>query len=226
VIDGVAFVPASPVLIPEVAQGAAHELDDLRAACRTAIRAASNGAERIVLVGAGPSPRTYGPGARGSLAGFGVDLTVQLGTGEAGPVQLPPSLTVGAWLVRDALADPPPVTAHAFPGEPVFPRSFDPDPAGKAALVVVGDGSARRSTTAPGYFDPRAEGFDAAVAGALRDGRAADLAVDAASAEELLIGGATVWAAIAGELGSRAWDARLLYDAAPYGVGYFVAVWT
>ena len=27
-------------------------------------------------------------------------------------------------------------------------------------------------------------------------------------------------------LDGRAWDAELLYDAAPYGVGYFVAAWT
>ena len=58
------------------------------------------------------------------------------------------------------------------------------------ALLAMGDGSARRSTSAPGYLDERAVPFDAAVEQAVRDGDLAALAgVDPALARELMATG-------------------------------------
>lgn len=223
-IVGVAFVPATPLLVPEVAQGAASELDDLRAACRTAIKRACAEAERVVIVGEGPQLHAYGSDCRGTLAGYGVPFEISLGRDGTGPPELPPALTVGAWLVHDALAaDVPPICALSTDG-----ASFGADrmpPVDKAALVVVGDGSARRSTAAPGYLDPRADPFDAAVADVLRTGDAHALRVDAELARHLLAAGAPAWAAAA-RLVTGSYDAQLLYDDAPCGVGYFVAAWT
>jgi hypothetical protein len=96
----------------------------------------------------------------------------------------------------------------------------------EVALLVMGDGSARRSTTAPGYFDERAADFDADVAAALASGNADCLAIDDWLAGQLLAAGAPAWNAAGRLLRGRSFDAELLYDAAPYGVGYFVAVWT
>src|SRR2546425_247542 len=102
-IRAVAFCPHPPVLIPEVAQGAAHELDDLRAACREAINRIAAPGRQLVVVGRGATSRSYAASARGTLAGFGVPLEIPLGSDEPGPVELPLSLTIAAWLLRDAL---------------------------------------------------------------------------------------------------------------------------
>jgi hypothetical protein len=94
------------------------------------------------------------------------------------------------------------------------------------ALLVMGDGSARRSTSAPGYLDERAADFDADVAAALAGGRGDALTVDGWLAEQLLAAGAPAWNAAGRLLRGRTFAADLLYADAPYGVGYFVAVWT
>lgn len=222
-ITGVAFCPGPPVLVPEVAQGAAAELDDLRTVCRDAIRRAARPGVQVVVVGAGESSVRHASSARGSLAGFGVDLVVPLGSDAPGPVELPPALTVGAWLLRDALGPGSGAIGWSVAAEPDL--VFDPDDR-PTALVVMGDGSARRSLKAPGHLDDRAAAFDATIAAILGDGDAASLAgVDLALARELLVEGAPAWHAAAGRLEGE-WDAELLYDAAPYGVGYFVATWT
>jgi hypothetical protein len=89
----------------------------------------------------------------------------------------------------------------------------------------MGGGSARRSESSPGYVDPRAIGFDDAVAQALRTGDAeALLALEPALASELWAAGRASWQVLAGAAGSDV-DADLLYADAPYGVGYFVATW-
>lgn len=225
-IRAVVFCPHPPVLVPEVAQGAAGELADLRAACRTAIRRVATPGTDILVIGAGPAWRRHAATARGSLAPYGVGLEIALGSDEPGPVELPLSLTVGAWLLRDALG--PNCGAWGWSVgpedrlEPLAPTEDDRP----RALVVMGDGSARRSTAAPGYLDDRAARYDAAVATALRAGEPDMLHVDLPLADELLVAGARTWDAAAWELEGPFWDAELLYDDAPYGVGYFVATWT
>jgi hypothetical protein len=235
-ITGIAFCPHPPVLVPELAQGAAAELAAVRTACRTAIRriAAPDPRRperpRLVLLGAGPTSARHEPTARGSFAGFGVALEVPLGSDDPGPVELPLSLTVGAWLVRDALG----------PASAALGCSIGPDARGatellgqvtdldSVGLVVMGDGSARRSPKAPGYFDERAEPFDAEVAAALASGEGGRLHVDVDLGDELLASGSRVWDAAASVLDAEPPfdNAELLYAEAPYGVGYFVAVWT
>ncbi|HZY77122.1 MAG TPA: hypothetical protein VFE40_12450 [Jatrophihabitantaceae bacterium] len=230
-ITGVAFCPQPPLLVPEVASGAAAELDALRDACRAAISAVAAG-RQLVLLGAGPRSQAHSPLARGTLAGFGVPGEIHLGAPTCGgDLELPPALTVGAWLVRDALG--PRSGARGFSVGPDFAAS----PAAvelltlaettDVALLVLGDGSARRSTTAPGYLDERAAGFDASVADALRSGEGRRLEkLDGELAGELLAAGVPAWHATAAVLPEQIYSARLSYDQAPYGVGYFVATWT
>jgi hypothetical protein len=230
VISGVAFCPHPPLLVPEVAAGAAHELDGLRAACRAAITTVCDG-RLPVLLGPGPRSLAHSPLARGTLAGFGVPGEVHLGAPTCGGgLELPPALTVGAWLVRDALG--PRSGARGFSVGPDFASSSAAiellrlAETSEIALVVLGDGSARRSTTAPGYFDERAEAFDATVADALRSGEGHRLEkLDGELASQLLAGGVPAWHAAAAVLPERRYLAQLRYDEAPYGVGYFVATW-
>lgn len=235
-IHGAAFCPQPPVLVPEAAAGAADELDELRAACRAAIATVCAG-RLPVLLGAGPVSRIHSAQARGSLAAFGVPGEFGLGAptvptvgGGPAPVELPLSLTVGAWLVRDALG--PDSGARAFSVGPDFADSRacvalgELVQAADVALVVLADGSARRSTTAPGYLDERAAAFDASVAAALAGGDGTQLQrLDAQLATDLLAGGVPAWHAAGALLAGRHYRARVDYDAAPYGVGYFVATW-
>ena len=222
-ISAVAFCPHPPLLVPQVAHGAAAELDDLRAACRTAIERAASSAPQLVVIGAGERSAQYGPTARGSLAGYGVPIEIPLGSDEPGPVGLPLSLTIAAWLLRDVLGPDCGAVGYSVSARESQPPLLDDTP---VALLVMGDGSARRGRTAPGYLDERAAGFDADVAAALASGRGDCLAIDGWLAGQLLAAGAPAWNAAGRLLRCRSFDAELLYDHAPYGVGYFVAAWT
>jgi hypothetical protein len=229
-----AVCPCPPLLVPEVAAGAAPELDDLRSACADVVGVlAAARPDRLVAVG--PS-ETGGlvdipAGTRGSFAAFGVPLEVRLGQGDpAAPPQLPSSLAVAAWLLRGWNAAP--VTGLGVDGGLAAERCIE---AGRelaasgerVVLLVLGDGSACRTVKAPGYLDERAEPYDAAVADALA---AADVdaltALDPEQARELLVAGRAPWQVLAGAAQGAGLEGELLYDAAPYGVGYFVAAWT
>ncbi|MEU5716014.1 class III extradiol dioxygenase subunit B-like domain-containing protein [Streptomyces sp. NPDC020403] len=234
-----AVCPCPPLLVPEVAAGAAHELDPARAACADAlgVLAASRPDLLIVAGPAGPSERgPYPVGSPGTFAAFGVELAVRLGeppAGSAAPDRpLPASLAVGAWLLArsrwscapvEGLGVDEPLSADrcAEAGRELAGR------ADRVALLVMGDGSACRTVKAPGYLDERAVDFDAAAFRALG---AADLsalaALDEELARELRVAGRAPWQVLAGAARGAGLGGRLLYEDAPYGVGYAVAAWS
>lgn len=223
-----AVCPQPPLLVPGVAAGASDEVEPLREVCREAVRALlAADPDLVVVVGTAPRTGPYAPGARGSLAGYGVGLVVGAGDG---PVELPLSLTVGEWLLDDAGAttarlhfgvepDLPPERAASL-GAGLAERS------GQVGLLVLGDGSSRRTAKGPGYVDEAAEPYDAAVAAALE---AADvdalLALDPAGSDRLLVGGRVPWQVLAGAGAGGAYDGDLLHHDAPYGIAYLVATW-
>jgi hypothetical protein len=96
----------------------------------------------------------------------------------------------------------------------------------RVSLLVVGDGSARCTPAAPGYFDERAQEFGRSVESALRDGDMAALAgLDAGLAAELMATGRAAWQVLAGAVGAhRQVPGDLLYADAPFGVAYYVCV--
>ncbi|MEV7246090.1 class III extradiol dioxygenase subunit B-like domain-containing protein [Streptomyces sp. NPDC093248] len=232
-----AVCPCPPLLVPEVAAGAAPELDPVRAACADALGVlAAARPDTLVVVGpAGLGGRGWHPqGAQGSFHGFGVDVSVRLGpAGDAvGERALPPSLAVAAWLLeRTGWADAP--IEGLGVGEPLEPeRCVETGRelgarAGRTAMLVMGDASACRSLKAPGYLDERAAPFDAAVARALGTADVAALqALDPGLAHELKASGRAPWQVLAGAAEGAGLDGALLYDDAPYGVGYLVAAWS
>ncbi len=220
-----AVCPHPPLLVPEVAAGAASELDDLRAACRTAVAHLST-ADVLIVVGADATTIRRDPPFGGTLSPWGIDR--QVGAPTEDP--LPLSLLIGAWLLEDGdfgnvqfhsvAVDAAPATAAAL-GRSLTHTGTT------AALLVLGDGSACRGEKSPGYDDPRAEGFDAAAAAALAKGdTAALLAIDPDLARDLLAAGRAPWQVLAGAAeGHRFGTTELLHDSAPYGVGYLVASW-
>jgi hypothetical protein len=169
------------------------------------------------------------------------------GVAEAAPpadcaADLPLSLTVGAWLLNE-VGWPGPVWGCGVSARtpPDRAAQIGADILGAAAaagqrlgLLVMGDASARRTPDAPGGFDDRAEAHDRAVRTALADADpAALLALDARLADDLLAAGRASWQVLAGALlaaapadpDPRTWSGDVLYDDAPYGVGYLVVVW-
>ncbi|MEU3992507.1 class III extradiol dioxygenase subunit B-like domain-containing protein [Streptomyces platensis] len=231
-----ALCPCPPLLVREVAAGAAPELDALRAACLDAIGVlAAARPDRLVVLGptdeAGSGP--YPQGAIGSFRGFGVDLEVPLGAAETAPErELPPSLSVGAWLLSRTDWGDAPVeglgVAQSLPRDRCLELGREIAAAApRVALLVLGDGSACRTVKAPGYFDERAEPFDAEVARALGG---ADITALAALDEERAAGlqasGRACWQALSGAAENADRSGRLLREEAPYGVGYFVAAWS
>ncbi|PAZ14685.1 hypothetical protein CLM62_17135 [Streptomyces sp. SA15] len=232
-----AVCPCPPLLVPEVAADAAPELDVARAACTEALGVlAAARPDRLVVVGpAGESGRgTHPEGARGSFRGFGVDVDVRLGAdrGTAPERPLPPSLAVAAWLLERTGWTVAPIEGLGV-GEPLGAErciQVGRDIAAGAervALLVMGDASACRTLKAPGYLDERAAPFDAEVARALG---AADVAalrtLDADLAYELKASGRAPWQVLAGSAEGAGLSGALLYEDAPYGVGYVVAAWS
>ncbi|MFJ2637120.1 hypothetical protein ACIO6U_34915 [Streptomyces sp. NPDC087422] len=244
-----AVCPCPPLLVPEVAAGAAPELDALRASCADAIGVlAASRPDRLVVIGPADRPHrgAFAEGSTGSFRPFGVALDVRLGSergaaadataapaaeAAAEPARtLPPSLAVAAWLLRGWHAAP--VEGLGVGEQLEQPRCAAAgravaEAAGRVALLVMGDGSACRTVKAPGYLDERAEPFDVAVTAALA---AADTdaltALDAELANALKVSGRAPWQVLAGAAQGAGLAGELLYEAAPYGVGYAVATWT
>ncbi len=237
-----AVCPCPPLLVPEVAAGAAPELDTARAACAAALGVlATARPDRLVVVGtAERSGRGSHPqGTHGSFRGFGVDLDVQLGgNGPGGGLsgtsgrELPLSLAVAAWLLQRMGWSDGPVEGLGV-GEPLAAERCTRVGRGivaqdeRVALLVMGDASACRTLKAPGYLDARATGFDAEVARALAAADVAALkALDAELAYELKASGRAPWQVLAGAAEGTGLGGALLYEEAPYGVGYLVAAWS
>ncbi|MFF3892968.1 class III extradiol dioxygenase subunit B-like domain-containing protein [Streptomyces sp. NPDC001812] len=233
-----AVCPCPPLLVSEVAVGAAHELDAARAACTDAVGVlAAARPDRLVVVG--PLPGDAGPehhpeGSTGSFRGFGVDLGVRLGAdrGTAAGRELPPGLAVGAWLLERAGWADVPVEGLGV-GEPLAAERCVQEGrdiaagAERVALLVMGDASACRTLKAPGYLDERAAPFDAEAARALGAVDTAALrALDSGLARDLMVSGRAPWQVLAGAAEGTALEGRLLYEDAPYGVGYIVATWS
>jgi hypothetical protein len=232
VLAAAALCPHPPLLVPEIAAGAAVETAALRTAALDAVGAlVATRPEAIVVVGTGPAAGTARPGEQGSLAGFGVDVTVSLGDGPApSEPRLPLSLTIGAWLLREAGytggAHGRVVSAASSPAELAELGERMAAWPGRTALLVMGDGTACLSEKAPGHFDARAASFDDAVARALAEpDPGALLDLDPQLAAELLVGGLPAWQVLAGALRGGRWCGGLSYSAAPYGVAYHVASW-
>ncbi|KUL45597.1 hypothetical protein ADL12_03450 [Streptomyces regalis] len=229
--------------MPELAAGAAAELDAARAACTDALGVLA-AARPDLLVVVGPAQEsghgTYAEGTPGSFRGFGVDIDVRLGQAEddaaTAPVPserlLPSSLAVAAWLLERTRWSDAPIEGLGV-GEPLEVErcmEIGRDIAARAervALLVMGDASACRTLKAPGYLDERAAPFDASVARALgRADVAALKALDTGLARDLKASGRAPWQVLAGAGEEAGLSGALLYEDAPYGVGYLVAAWS
>ena len=238
------ILPHPPILVPEVALGAAPELQEVRAACadamKTVLHAWQDGCD-VVLVGAGARRATFHPGAIGTFAGFGVPVTTTLpGPGESvaasDSARLPLSLTVGAWLMNQVAPWDDAGGAVRAESIPVDMAPSDAVDVGRqiaasaerVALVVMGDGSSALSLNAPGYLVPGAREWQDHVTTALASADVDALtAISAEDATQMGAKGRAAWQVLAGAAdASEVWHAELLAQDDRYGVAYLVALWT
>lgn len=222
-IAAAVVVPAAPLLVPAIA-GRAAVAD---AALRTEVLATvdwllARPGGPVVLVG--PALATGRLTGTWDWSGLGVDSR-----GRSNGASLPLGMAVGAWLL-DACGVADEVTCygvseHASPEEcEALGRRLAET--ADARLLVVGDGSARRTEKAPGHLDPRAEAYDRQAEQALATGSPqALLSLDAVLARELLAVGRAPWQTLAGAAAGRRWSGEVRHAAAPYGVCYLVARW-
>jgi hypothetical protein len=223
VIVSAAACPCPPLLARELS-GREPVLTELRQACSdAAARLARAQPDVIIVVGSAAVTAQWDPGGRLDVAAFAPAL------GAAGKPGLPLSLGLGALLLDQA----------DYSGARILQAIGEDEPAAsclrlgaelarsdaRAAMLVMGDGSARRSPAAPGSFDERAPAFDAGIQRAVRDGDLDALAaVDPALARELMATGRPAWQVLAGAMPGPRPLTDVLYAGAPYGVAYLVAV--
>ena len=226
-IVAAALCPWPPLLVRELT-GADPVLPDLRAACAGAVaELLSDGPEEVAVVGPGIVTVPWPGHGRLNVAAFG-----------GPPYRLPPAGT-GRCCRRPPGSGPTCWTRRATTGSGSSGRSartsrwpgcrkLGADLAGRdarTALLVIGDGSARRGPRAPGHFDERAGAFDAAVEQAIRAGDTrALLDLDPALARELMATGRPAWQVLAGALETAApLSVAVRYAGDPFGVAYLVA---
>lgn len=213
-IVAVAGCPNPPLLLRGITGRPVAEVEQLRAACLAAIgELLAAGPSRVVVIG-GAAP---GEDDKALSIVVGRLLLNQAGCG------LPIEHLVIA-------ADSPPAdclqAGRALAGDDNDGDSGDDSGDDSIGLLVMADGSARRSLKAPGYLDPRAAPFDEAVEACLESGRLGGLAeLDPALAAELLVAGRAAWQVLAGAVGGVAGSGRLRYSDDPFGVWYPVFSW-
>jgi hypothetical protein len=240
-----AVCPSPPLLAPGVT-GQADVLPELREACEAAVAWLLAAApDAVTVIGPATATAAWPPDTVADLSMHapGVNRIARLAAPGARvdplssapplpiPIPLPLSLAIGAQLLDRAGYDGPRVLQSiAESASPAACRDLGRDLAADAplsALLVMGDGTARRSAAAPGYLDERAEPFDTVVEQAFRDGDVPALAaLDPDLARDLLAAGRPAWQVLAGALAGPAAvrpGTRILYSDAPFGVAYLVA---
>lgn len=216
--------PAPPLLARELT-GADAVLPELRQACRDAVLAMLDSQpDLVVVVGVADLAQRLDPAGRLDLTMFAPALP---GLAPQVP-RLPASIGLGAMLLD--------LAGYAGPRELHSVSQDDPAAAcaelgaeaaaqaSRVALLVLADGSARRTLKAPGYLDERSQPFDAAVAQVFTGADLSPLLdVDAALARDLMATGRPAWQVLAGAARGLRAAAEVRYRDDPFGVFYLVA---
>jgi hypothetical protein len=226
VLVAAALCPAPPLLASELT-GADPVVPELRQACLEAAAALVAAAPDVIaVVGTAGQARAWEPAGRLDLTVFAPQLRARAAAPDGAP--LPVSLGLGAMLLDHA----------GHEGQRVLRSVTEADDAGdcaalgsqlaglaaRVALLVMADGTARRTLKAPGYLDERSAPFDAQVERAVRRGDLdALLALDAGLAADLMATGRPAWQVLAGAASGLRAAAAVRFRDDPFGVFYLVA---
>jgi hypothetical protein len=230
-IAAAALCPSPPLLCPQLT-GRRPVLPELRAACAQVVgRLLGQDPDVVVVVGPGAATSTWEAGSRLDLSAYAPAIREGGrggGRSKGSRDGVPLALGLGAMLLDQARYRGPRRLQAVGQDEPAWAcATLGAELAGsgaRAGLLVMGDGSARRSLKAPGYLDPRAAGFDSGVERAIRAGDlAALLELDQALARDLMATGRPAWQVLAGAMPAPAPATEVLYCDDPFGVAYLVA---
>lgn len=243
----VVIVPGPPAFVPELMGSAAHELDGLRQAADSVVsravsdllavshdsRSSSSAVAKLVIVGPG-EPGEYDAAGPVSLAGFGRDVSIgALADGQRTDTDLPTPLMVVRYLASRDVASHPEhsdlwakarwITTSGADSTSLGERLRDDGT--RTALILVADGALCHGPKAPRAEDPRAEAYDDDVCDVLASGKLGGLAqIDADLGDELGASWPQVWPVLLTAAdGDGIGD--VLWQGAPYGVGWVVAEW-
>ncbi|MCY9783051.1 hypothetical protein KIK06_04000 [Nocardiopsis sp. EMB25] len=239
-IVATAVCPHPPLLLRELT-GAQDVAADLRGVCESAVSVllSTPGLDRIVVVGGADTSRgevsgrvptrIYADAARRGPEAEGAGRESRPPTAEPLPLSLgiarrlldsvapdtPVEMVTVAW---DASAEEVERVARAVAGR-----------AERVGLLVMGDGGARWGVREPGHLDAASVDVDEVVRHALADGDTGALtALDPEEAADQMVAGRAALQVMASAvvLGGTSVGSELLYADAPFGVTYFVAVWS
>jgi hypothetical protein len=222
VITCAALCPSPPLLCPQLT-GRHAVVPELRAACAEVTgRLLRHDPEVIVIIGPAAATGAWDGAGRLNPSVFAPAIA-SAGTGSA-----PLALGLGAMLLDQAgyqgrralqaVGQDEPASACVSMGTELAAAGA------RMALLVMGDGSARRGPRAPGYLDSRAAAFDAEVERAVRSGEVGALRrLDQTLARDLMVTGRPAWQVLSGAMGPRTAAAEVLYCDDPFGVAYLVA---
>ena len=213
-VTDVVVVPGAPLLLPEY-QGRTSADAGLGTACLAAVRAAVATASHVVVVHATDrEPRSTKPPVGRRVA----DVLLAASPLAASPLHVEHVAVAWDAPVADCVA-----LGRALAGGP-----GDGSAEGRGTtLLVVADGSARRTEKAPGHLDPRAAAVDDALVDAVRASaegglqRLLDLDPDLCAA--LLVAGRAPLQVLAGAVEDVPLTVASLEVSDPFGVLYVVA---
>lgn len=251
-ITDVVIVPAAPLLLPEY-QGRAPAAPGLLESCVAAVRDAVATASHVVVVHATDrEPRSTRPPVGLRVADHllaathenfdvvhvvvpwdaAVEECVALGAGVGRPADVP---LTGRVFAPDGDAKTPPCAAEgdakggvfAARGDAKARLGTDTSEGPATTLLVVADGSARRTEKAPGHLDPRSDEVDDVIVDAVRraseDGLPHLLELDPDLCAELLVAGRAPLQVLAAAVEGVGLDVVSCEVSDPFGVLYVVA---
>jgi hypothetical protein len=221
-----ATCPAAPLLARELT-GSDPVVPELRQACLDAAAGlVASQPDLVAVVGVAQEARAWDSDARLDLGAFAPALRAD-GIAQPG-ASLPVPVGLGGMFLDQA----------GFAGRRLLRTVTEASPADhcaalgeglaaldeRVALLVMADGSARRTLKAPGYLDERSMPFDAEVERALRAGDLQDLmAIDPDLARDLMATGRPAWQVLAGAARELIVASQIRYRDDPFGVFYLVA---
>ena len=232
--------------MPGLAPSLLAAVPELASSCRRAVATLAD-VDHVLLLTSGPPLRDDAPGTRGETVlhppgsavssapladsrghrhfhgplGGGRSVVAPDRTAGVGVI-VGTALLAGAGLVT-------PTTAVQVGTDPIAPEALLSGLTGRIGLLLIADGSSARGADSPSGGHPDAAAFDRDLAVCLAGGDPARLGEIAASDRAIAVGFASgpavaAFAALTNGLGPASAD--LLFDGAPFGVGYFCATWS
>jgi hypothetical protein len=208
VIAAAALCPAAPLMATELTGDDPTAAAVRAAASEAAARLVASGVGLVAVVAAGEVTREWPATGRADLAPYGGPRLVDAQA-------VPLGVGLGARLLDAAGHTGDRRLWTVGPAEA-------PDLSAVDGLLVMADGSAHRNLKTSTDLAQRAERFDALVEKSIVDGELSTM--DAFEPDGLMVTGFPALRVLAKALPNAHTD--LLYCAAPFGVGYFVAAFT